>query len=325
MKTLVFLIAMASPFSVVWKDKTPMPRAEGGASSALVGDELIIAGGTNWDSGQKTWMRDVQIYNIKTDKWRMGPTLPSPAAYGPAVVTPKGMEILGGSEGQRIFRTTWRLEGQGWVETGAAPHDTQLGRAARVGESIYLLGGCSDVADLTRCTSNVAARKWNASQWESKAPLPVAGVAMGAVAVARGKIYYFGGCSMPSAGKLINRLEAHVYDPASNRWSRLHDLPRGNRALTGVAVRDRYIYLLGGFNATQEEAKGKGPAFGFTSEVWVYDIDTNNYTASTAMPIAVAGGDFFLHGDTIYGGGGEDKMKSRIARLVAGQLQGSSK
>ncbi len=302
-----------------------MPHAEGGAAAALVGDELIFAGGTNWDPGQKTWMREVQIYGVKTDKWRLGPVLPSPAAYGPAVVTPKGMEVLGGSEGQRVFRTIWRMEGQHWVEAGATPHDTQLGRAARVGDSVYLLGGCSDVADLTRCTSSVAARKANSTQWESKAPLPVPGVAMGAVAVARGKIYYFGGCSMPAPGQLINRAEAHVYDPAANRWSRLHDLPRGNRALAGVAVRDRYIVLLGGFNATQDEAKGKPPGFGFSNEVWVYDIDANTYTAAPAMPIAVAGGDFFLHGDTIYGGGGEDKMKSRIARLVAGQLQGLSR
>jgi len=320
MRGLILLLAMGPPAALVWEELPPMPRAQGGASSVLAGGQLIAAGGTAWDGDRKLWLRDVHIFDLRARRWRMGPALPEPLAYGPALAAAGGMEVYGGSTGTRSSRTILRLDAAAaaWTAVGTAPQDTVLGRAARVGEDVFLFGGCADAADLATCTAQVSRRR--GGRWEKVSALPAGAVALGAAAVAGGKVYWFGGCSLPAGGVLANRAEAWEFDPCTLAWKRLRDLPKANRGLTAAAVEDRLVYLFGGYDASAEEAQGKGPEFGFSRDVWVYDIAADQYRPATPSTLAVAGSDFFLYGDTFYSAGGEHRMRGRTARTVSARM-----
>jgi N-acetylneuraminic acid mutarotase len=287
-----------------------MPRAEAGGAAAYLGNELVIAGGTTWDGEVKVWLKDVQIYRPALDRWISGPTLPVPLAYGPFVAATDGLEIFGGSDGAVVHRNAWKLNSAKttWVQTGSVPADVLLGRAARVGDSVLLFGGCPDAADLTRC-SDAVRRRDGASDWRRVSTIPGGPLALPAIAVSGSGVYLFGGCSMPSSGKALNHKAAYRYESSTNRWKTIRDLPVANRGLSAVAFGKTSIYLFGGYTDS-----------GFSSEVLLYDIQKDSYTRLKSMPIGLLGTEFVVNGKSVYGAGGEDRMRGRSARLLEGKL-----
>ena len=319
--TLLFL-SMAAPMTIRWTERPSMLRPEAGGAAGILDGELVIAGGTSWDGDTKLWLKDVQIYEPSKKAWRSGPALPVPLAYGPFAQSAEGLEIFGGQDGAQVHREAWKLDRakSKWLSTGTLPADVLLGRAARAGDSVFLFGGCPDTADLTGCSDAVWRRGGNAP-WRRVSTLPGGALALPAIAVARNRIYLFGGCSMPSAGALVNRVEAYSYDPQTNEWATLRSLPHANRGPSAVAIGDRSIYLFGGYTASPKEAAGKGASFGFSADVLVYDIEADAYTRSTPMPLPILGVEFVTNGRILYGAGGEDRMRGRSARLLEAQLK----
>ena len=120
--------------------------------------------------------------------------------------------------------------------------------------------------------------------------IPGGPLALAAVAVSGSAVYLFGGCSMDAKGKVVNHARAFRYDSKSNQWKTLRDLPTGNRGLTAVAYGDRSILLFGGYTDS-----------GFTSEVLLYDIQSDTYRRLKPMPLGLVGVEFVLNGRAIYG------------------------
>lgn len=296
-----------------WSTKTPMPQAQAGGAAALFGNTMIMAGGTAWDSGVKHWLKDVQLYDIAADRWRSGPALPEPLAYGAFEQSEGTLEIFGGTGGESVARSIWKIDASltRWIRAGETPTDVLLGRAARVGRKVFLFGGCADVADLTRCSSAVWMRE-DESPWREVAKLPAGPVALSASAVLKGRIFLFGGCSMASPGQLVNRAEAWSFDPATFAFRRLHDLPSANRGLSAVAAAGR-VWLFGGYvNA------------GFTADSWSYDLAADAYTSQPPMPVAMSSIEFVARGKTLVGAGGEDRMRGRSARTFSAAIGGAA-
>lgn len=302
--TLSVLLAMR------WSELQPMLRSEAGGAAAYLGDELVIAGGTTWQNDVKLWLTDVQIYQPGSDRWVRGPELPVPLAYGAYISTGAGLEIFGGSDGKTTHRTSWRLDAakKGWQKTGSIPVDSLLGRAAHVNGSTFLFGGCSDVADLTKC-SDAVWRRDGQSEWRRVSAIPGGALGLGAIAVSGSAIYLFGGCSAGSDRKVVNESKAYRYDPETNRWKTIREMQAGNRGLTAVSLGGRFIYLLGGYTNS-----------GFSADVLEYDIQTDGYTNLNRMPVALLGIEFVLNGRKLLGAGGEDQMRSRSARLLTATL-----
>jgi N-acetylneuraminic acid mutarotase len=310
MRFLPFLFLTSFVNDIEWSEHLQMPHAQAGGAAAYISDELIVAGGTTWTGDVKSWLADVQIYNPVSNTWRFGPKLPVPLAYGPYVSSPAGLEIFGGTDGQTARRDQWKLKtaNGGWVRTGSMPADALLGRAAQVGASVFVFGGCSDVAELGTCSDAVWRRNGN-GKWLRASTIPSGPLALAAAAVSRSSVYLFGGCSIDTGGKLVNHRRASRYDSISNEWKPVRELPAGNRGLSALAYDDRSIFLFGGYTDS-----------GFSSEVLLYDIPSDTYRKLKPMPLAVAGVEFVLNGRTLYGAGGEDRMRSRSARLFEANL-----
>jgi N-acetylneuraminic acid mutarotase len=288
------MIAMLAALQLIWTDKAPLPRAQGGGAAALFGETMLVAGGTAWEGGVKLFLNDTQVYDVRTNKWRAGPALPEPLAYAPFAQSETSLEIFG--------RTVWRIDSalSRWTKAGETPNHHLLGRAARVGNRVFLFGGCSDVADMATCSDAVWMRE-DSGAWRQVAKLPGGVVALSAVAVLEGRLYLFGGCS----AKVVNRAEAWSFDPASFQFRRLRDLPSARRGPTAAAS-GRRILLFGGYTDS-----------GFTAEVWSYDPKHDQYASEAPLPVPMLAIEFFAHGNMLLGAGGEDRMKSRSARTFA--------
>jgi N-acetylneuraminic acid mutarotase len=117
-------------------------------------------------------------------------------------------------------------------------------------------------------------------RWSTVAASPVPR-AEGQAGVVGGKLYVLGG--VDNVGPYAR---SDVYDPATNKWTRLRDLPK-KLTHAGTAVEGRNIYLAGGYIGTA--STGWAQTFA-TREVWRYNVDTNAYTAMPQLPAARGGG-----------------------------------
>jgi N-acetylneuraminic acid mutarotase len=112
------------------------------------------------------------------------------------------------------------------------------------------------------------------SAWVGRAPMPTPRNAFGA-AVVGGKLYVAGGwmtdprCPDPVGGCWSSAFE--VYDPKTDRWATLPDMPTPRNEMAAASVGGRF-YAIGG-----------GTPTGITGAVEEYDPATNSWRARRAM------------------------------------------
>lgn len=120
--------------------------------------------------------------------------------------------------------------------------------------------------------------------WVTKAPCPL--VRFEAVGgAAAGKLFQFSGYYTGGA-KLRATPECDSYDPVTNKWSRLANIPQPISHCGQVADTDdpnnSIFWLAGGFLGDHP-----GPS---TTEVWKYDIRNNLWSGGPSLPGPRAGG-----------------------------------
>lgn len=311
---MTLALAVSSP-NVKWADHAAAHEGISGGVWGRLDNKLIYAGGTTWRGPVKHWLRDTAIYTLPEDKWSAGPLLPESLAYGASLRNEKTIELLGGINDAGISLRCWRLgeDDKKWEPSGVMPAPTVFAKADTIGRTPYLFGGCKDAADLRGC-SNAMWKRTERGDWVHAGSMPVQGLAMPALAVVDNRAYLFGGCSASSSGEVINRRESYCYDPRSNGWKALNSLPHAVRGMTAVALNGGYILLLGGV-----EGRPSSPPE-FSKAVYVYDVKRDRYEEINSLPFGVMGMEAIFDGHSVWGVGGEDKARSRSARLVQGIL-----
>ena len=131
---------------------------------------------------------------------------------------------------------------------------------------------------------------WPALEWKKAAPSPWARVES-PTAVVAGKLYLFGGFT----DTLGASDQLDVYDPATDAWTRLKDMPTRVTHLNPAAD-GQTIWFAGGF-------KGKHPG-PVTAEVWKYDSTSDTWTAGPPLPEPRAGGGLEVVGRKLHYFGG---------------------
>lgn len=125
--------------------------------------------------------------------------------------------------------------------------------------------------------------------------------------VVKGKLYIFGGYNASKLPKYIPTKLASVYDPVSNTWKYIADLPHtpngagfGGITHEGLTTDGTDIYIAGGYTSNSD---GTGQLFG-TKQVWKYNIANNAYSPMPNLPEALAAGQLrYLDGKLHYMGG----------------------
>jgi N-acetylneuraminic acid mutarotase len=243
-----------------------------------------------------------------------------------------------------------------WTTAAGLPYDLDEPRGVAVGGKIYLVGGITGLESasngrlLLEPSDELTEFDPKTETFTALTPMPRRANHIGVVAHG-GDLYVLGGY-----GRTLDRntsSEFLRYDPATDRWSRMPDMPEPRAAMAAGVVGDRLI-VAGG--AIDDVPQSSGFAFDFRTGEWsripsmntrrehvgatvvgdeLYVLGgrtTGNFATRTAeafdanerrwrrlppMPVGSGGlGAVTVHGEVIAVGGGNDE-----ARTVTGAVQ----
>jgi N-acetylneuraminic acid mutarotase len=283
-------VRVRHPFDGEWGIKANLLENNSEFALAEAKGKLYVLGG--YPPSRQT-ARTVQIYDIATDKWALGPLLPQPNNHGMAASVDGKIYMIGGQttddqQGATAVDMVYELDPAvgTWVQKARMPTARSGGVAVVHGGKIYVAGGRVPRGN------DFAVYDPAADRWEVLPPLPsqrnhIAGAAI------NGRIHIVG-------GRLGNGLSPdksnanEAFDPQTRTWTTAAPMLSGRSGINGVMARGCF-HIWG----------GETPS-GMTPQHEYYDPRTNQWATLSNMPIPVHGvvGAAFVDGLIWVTGGG---------------------
>jgi len=228
-----------------WSMRTPLRQPIGRHAMARNGTQLFVIGGEDATGAARA---DVWLFDLETDKWTAGKSLPVPLANLAVTTLDQAIYVAGGSQNTPTNNTKPALSDQffrfdlpdgRWETVGRLPYPLAGAALVSDGESLYLVGGWdgrSMRSEIWRYTPGTG-RVGNAWQWIGQLSK---GRAFHGAEVVGGEIYVVGGFDGERELDLVE-----VVTPTTGQIREMPPLatPRAGLALVydGVA-----LYALGG-------------------------------------------------------------------------------
>jgi len=130
--------------------------------------------------------------------------------------------------------------------------------------------------------------------WTVQAPYPYTEGTYRAAASSDGRYYYISGGWIGTSGASGPRNTLHRYDPASNTWTQLANMPgtNCNHCMTYNASKNK-LYVVGGYNGSA------------LNVCWEYDIATDVWTTKAVFPVSTWGTAAVCVGDSVFAAVGD--------------------
>jgi len=268
-----------------WKDLPEFPGdARQGLTAAVVGDSLYFWGGFSYSS--PFCYQDGYRLTRKGSAWSWDslPPLPWPlCAVGVCTIGPRIYIFGGGDYDENAFYTSADRHGEN----------------KRLGARMLVFDTSDPKASWKRLTDCPGTPRW-----------------VCATTALDGKIYVIGGATGSPYSTVVDNW---VYDPASDAWTRLRDLPiaSGNFPAGRLVFKDRYILLGGGYqydmvtnpDGTTRPPYGKARRFNdegkYYNDMFVYDTKEGLFGRATSMPLNNNLSMMLVYEDQVFMIGGE--------------------
>ena len=224
--------ARAAQAPLAWTQAAPHPTRRSEALGAAVDGRLYVVGGYDVERPNERAVTRVDVLDRLTGAWSSGAPAPEALTHTPVVVDGRDIWLVGGFVGDSPGGATanvwvYDTDGDAWRPGPPLPARRGAGGAAIVGRTIHYFGGVDrpagsqayeDEDDHWALDLSAAAPAWRA-----RAPLPqarnhLAGVGLG------GRAYAIGG-QRGGNQKTGNVARTEAYDPATDSWARVADLP----------------------------------------------------------------------------------------------------
>jgi N-acetylneuraminic acid mutarotase len=233
-----------------WRDEGHLPtpleegRAVRGGSDAYLVGGLIGEVVDNVGPSTSAFRR----YDFKTGQFTALPDLPRRQNHVGIAAHAGAIYVVGGL-GDRLeylseaSQALWRYDiaDERWTELPSMPTARGALGAAFVGDTLYAVGGRNGVDSF----ATVEAYDVSRERWFERAPLPGKRDHLGAASLAGG-VYAVGG--RYDGGNELS--EFLGYDPATNRWAHLPDLPIGTSGVDLERVGNEVV-VTGGEDSAQ--------------------------------------------------------------------------
>ena len=277
----------------VWGTRAPLLENNSEFALAEANGKLYVLGGYPPQQGPNRTKTTVQIYDIASDSWQLGPPLPQPNNHGMAASVNGKIYLLGGQttddqNGATAVNTVYEFDpARGtWVEKAPMPTARSGGVAVALGSKIYVAGGRVPRGN------DFAAYDAVANQWEVLPELPSQRNHFTGAAI-NGRVHFVGG----RLGNGLSPLKttAHeVFDPQTKTWTNAAPMLSGRSGINGVMARGCF-HVWG----------GEGPT-GMSPQHEYYDPRTDKWASLRNMLIPVHGvvGSAFAGGLIWVTGGG---------------------
>lgn len=272
-----------------WKSLAAIPQARYESQGKIVDGKLYVIGGFTTNAPNIQTTASVYAYNISANTWQRKADMPEQITHAPTVVYNGVIYLLGGYVGNNPGGSTthvWMYDTQTntWSRGPDLPASRGGGTAALLGTTIHFVSGATRTKGIFDDTDYPDHYTLDLSQenpiWQTAKPIPMARNHLGGVAF-RDKFYVIGGQLQKHEGT-SNQSRVDVYDPATDTWSRVADMPigRGHITESTLVVNDR-IVVIGG---SVDNAPGAGDYGDASSDVLIYDPVTNVWIRGPSIP-----------------------------------------
>lgn len=238
--------------------------------------KLYVLGGYPPEMGPNRTSSTVQVYDIATNTWQLGPQLPLPNNHGMAASVNGKVYLIGGQttddqQGATAVNTIYELDPAigTWVEKAPMPTARSGGVAVALNGKIYVAGGRVPRG------SDFAAYDVATNTWEVLPNLPSQRNHLVGAAI-NGKVHFAGG----RLGNGLSPLKSdanEVFDPATRTWSSAAPMLRGRSGMNGVVARGCW-HVWGGEAPT-----------GMTPDHDIYDPRNDTWRSLLPMPLPIHG------------------------------------
>jgi N-acetylneuraminic acid mutarotase len=260
----------------VWGMKAPLLINNSEFALAHANGKLYVLGGYPPQQGPNRTSRAVQIYDMATDSWQLGPELPQPNNHGMAASVNGKVYMIGGQttddqNGLTAVNTVYEFDPAvgAWVEKAPMPTMRSGGVAVVHAGKIYVAGGRVPRGN------DFAVYDPAANQWEVLPDLPSQRNHITGAAI-NGRIHIVGG----RLGNGLSPLKSdanEVYDPQTRTWTAAAPMLRGRSGMNGAMAKGCF-HVWGGEAPT-----------GMTPDHDYYDPRTNTWSSLRDMPIPIHG------------------------------------
>jgi non-specific serine/threonine protein kinase len=221
--------------AAAWVAGSPLPEPRTEVAAATLEGRIVAVGGF-LASGANS--RRVDAYDPRGDTWSRLPDLPESVDHAAAASWRGRLVVVGGYDADRQpLRAAYLYDGTRWRRLPAPPEERAAAAAAATSDGrVWVVGGRTRSGLATRALSlDLRTLRWRVVA----GPRPREHLAATAL---RGRVYAIGG---RLAGYDTNLGTVQAYDPRTNRWSPLPDLP-DPRGGTGAATIAGRIVSVGG-------------------------------------------------------------------------------
>ncbi|HEY8089895.1 MAG TPA: kelch repeat-containing protein [Polyangiaceae bacterium] len=291
----------------VWEARSSAPVRRFESFAISDGTHIVFLGGITGvisDYSTAAPSREVDLYDPASDSWSPGPELPQDAPKHHLAVTVMDgrVYVLGGFDG--ILNQSpnepfvpvahaYVLDSGAWRRLADPPLARGAATAEAIGGKVYLTGGATteDVAPFAELDIYDPV----ADAWSTGAPMPTAREHLASCAIGGKMIVVGGWVGAPGAPSVVVHA-AESYDPATDAWTTLPDLPTGRGGLGALAV-GSVCHVVGGEDWAL-------PLPGTFHAHEGFDTASGTWTTFAPMPTARHGFGFASQGGALFAIGG---------------------
>jgi N-acetylneuraminic acid mutarotase len=275
------------PDQGTWSPLPDAPVRREYVRSILAGDSMFLIGGASQYKGQEPPYRvHGDCYHLDLDS-----NPPEWSAFGNLNI-PRTHTAVGHIEGMLVV-------------VGGNEYDF-----AEQGYSAKTIRGTNEVFDLGEPEKG----------WRMRAPIPGEKRGWSASAVARERLFVFGGITFEESGT-YGVPETVCYDPKADSWEVLAGPPLPISAWEGDLFRDRYVLLVGG---VVRPLHGQPQSIVWSDLVWAYDTREDRWLrVEGILPPGAVFNDpgVAIIGGTLYVLGAEGPYGSHYNYFLKGKIQ----
>ena len=332
-----------------WSAAPPLPYGVQDNDGGIIDNHLIMVGGfcggsdVEWKPKKyiRGFFKDAYALNLKNEKegWFRLPNFPGVARQEMQAATVNNeIYIWGGFSytAPYTFKDGYKLSHQKrggykrwrWDRLPNLPWGISTGGVCAIGTKIYIFGGADYDSqkftwetDISGKIKRFGARllvfdtKNPDAGWKELAQCPGTTRMQAGTAAVDGKLYIIGG--------FAGSVDSWRYDPQTNKWERLRDMPVscGGFGSGQIVYKNRYLLLATGYmskivrnpDGSTRPGYGKGSRVKVTwkqhpnlngarfyNHLWVYDTKTNLYGTATNLPYEDQVPPTYIIGDTVY-------------------------
>jgi N-acetylneuraminic acid mutarotase len=276
------LIAVALPpapstAQSAWSNRADLLLRRSEISITEANGKIYVMGGY---PGERIVSDQVQVYDVASDSWTLGPPLPRTMHHTMAATVNGRVYIIGGEEtlaggGPSFLELTHVLneEAGTWEARADMPTRRSGGGAAVIDGKIYVAGGRPPRG------ADFAMYDPAADTWTTLPDMPTARNHL-AVSAVDGKVVVAGGRFGGGVGSEMTDI-VEIYDPATGSWSRGTSLPKPRAGMASVTSRG-CMYAIGG------EGNDADPR-GIFEENEMFNPRTNEWVSLEPMPLPTHG------------------------------------